>query len=307
MIRPWLLRFHRWVALLFSLPLAVIILSGLFLSFEPILQTSSLRPGTLDFARVAEILTRHDPENRARGLAVLPYENRLVLQGGGREGGIAVDLEAGSAAEPGRWSGALRTARRLHEHFLFDLRWLVTASTIAMLAAVALGVAMGWPRLRNSLRGWHVAVAWCGLPLLVASPLTGLFLAFGISFTSPPPAPPEGRAAPLPLREAVRIVGLEKDLSRLVWLRGRGPQMLARLNEDGRFNVYAVRAGGLAPAPTNWPRLLHEGNYAGTWSGLLNVLISLALAFLLTTGAILWARRRIGRKRHAERMRPALA
>jgi hypothetical protein len=173
-------------------------------------------------------------------------------------------------------------------------------------------------------------------PLVALAPLTGLALAFGITFsgspgaagpTAPPPvasasdpsttsgAPSgeaprgerrggrdgsraggrendEGRRAPaMSLREAARLVGRDHDLSNLIWLRSRGPNLLARLEEGGEAKVYMVRADSLTSAPRNVPRLMHEGNWAGVWSGLINALACVALAILLTTGLIIWARR----------------
>jgi hypothetical protein len=163
-----------------------------------------------------------------------------------------------------------------------------------MILLMVIGIAMGWPRLANSLSGWHKGIAWFLLPLLILSPLTGLFLAWGISFVSAPPA--AARAQPLPLVEAVRKVGAEHDLSNLVWLRSRGGRQLVRLVTNGEYRVYSVTPDGIVPTTRNWVRLLHEGNFAGIWSALMNVVISFALIALMTTGLIIWARRRFRRR-----------
>lgn len=76
--------------------------------------------------------------------------------------------------------------RRIHEKLQFDAEWLVTASTVAMLVLALLGVVMGLPRFSNTLSGWHKGIAWVGMPLIVLSPLTGLFLATSVSFASAP-------------------------------------------------------------------------------------------------------------------------
>ncbi|MGE3918056.1 MAG: PepSY domain-containing protein, partial [Hyphomicrobiaceae bacterium] len=34
-MKPWLLKLHRWLALVFAAPLAVVVGTGLILSFEP--------------------------------------------------------------------------------------------------------------------------------------------------------------------------------------------------------------------------------------------------------------------------------
>jgi uncharacterized iron-regulated membrane protein len=55
-------------------------------------------------------------------------------------------------------------------------------------------------------------------------------------------------------------------------------------------------------------RLFHEGNFAGIWSALMNVVISLALAGLMVTGLVIWARRRFRKRRPrpARTMAPAV-
>lgn len=300
MWKPWLLRLHRWITLVFALPLAIIILSGLVLSFEPIAQVSAIRPGTLTAARIEAILDRHDPEGKARSLSFRAYENRLSIGGVRPDDTIDVDVATGNElTEDGRLSNLFYYARVLHEALLLDLEWLVQVSTIAMLVLIGIGIAMGWPRLANTLSGWHKGTAWVLLPLLILSPLTGLLLAWGVTFTGPPTA----RAEPVAMREALRIAGAQHDLSTLVWLRSRNGRQLIRLAEGGEYRVYAVTPNGLVAGARNWPRLIHEGNFAGIWSGLMNVVISLAFILLMATGLVIWARRRFRRRPSAQRPR----
>jgi len=302
MWKPWLLRLHRWVTLVFAIPLAVILLSGLVLSFEPVAQVTSIAPGSLTLATVEDLLARHDPEGKARSLTFRSYENRMSIGGVRPDDTIDVDVRTGAElTEDGAASNLFYYSRVLHETLMLDLGWLVHVSTMAMLLLVVLGIAMGWPRLANSLSGWHKATAWFLLPLLVLSPLTGLFLAWGISFAGSP----TGRAEPLAVAEAVRVIGARHDLSNLVWLRGRGGRLLARLVVNGEYRVHAVTRDGLEPASRNWPRLLHEGNFAGIWSGLMNVVISIAFVALMTTGLLIWAKRRFRRRPQRTRTQQA--
>jgi uncharacterized iron-regulated membrane protein len=97
--------------------------------------------------------------------------------------------------------------------------------------------------------------------------------------------------------EAVRRVGASHDLSGLVWIRGRGGRLLARVVDRGEYRVFTVTPEGLFPTSRNWVRLLHEGNFAGHWSALMNVMTSLALAALMATGLVIWARRRFRKRR----------
>lgn len=295
-MKPWLLKFHRWIALVFSLPLAVVLVTGLVLSFEPWLVGRAIAPGSLTAAKVQGLLNQHDPGGKARSLVYRSYDSTLTMSVG-RGGGTVVDVATGQKlAGPSALANMLVTTRRLHETLLIDAGWLVIGSTGAMLVLVLLGVLMGWPRFANTVSGWHKAMAWGLLPLIVLSPLTGLFLSFGITFTGSPPVTAGAPGAPMTLLQAVQVLGKDRDLSALVWLRPQGGRILARLVEGGEYRVYAVTPGGVTPTPRNWPRLWHEGNFAGAWSALMNVVISVAMIGLLVTGLWIWLRRQFSRR-----------
>ncbi|MFZ9528957.1 MAG: PepSY domain-containing protein [Burkholderiales bacterium] len=102
-------------------------------------------------------------------------------------GGTLVNTSSGQIeVAPSALAEILGSMRRIHEKLQFDAEWLVTASTVAMLVLALLGVVMGLPRFSNTLSGWHKGIAWVGMPLIVLSPLTGLFLATSVSFASAP-------------------------------------------------------------------------------------------------------------------------
>jgi uncharacterized iron-regulated membrane protein len=265
------------------------------LSFEPWLVTGAIEPGSLSAQQVQALLSRHDPGGQVRSMAHRSYDHTLIL--GSVRDGLVVDTVTGQAL-PGRstLAGIMVTARRLHEKLMVDAGWLVITSAAAMLAVAVLGALMGWPRFRNTLAGWHKAVAWGLLPLIVLSPLTGLLMASGITFTTPPSAAPVSNGVPLKLAEAIQIVAREHDLSSLVWIRPQGRGMLARLAEDGEYRVYAVTRDGVALQRRNWPRLWHEGNFAGAWSAAMNIVISMAMIGLLVTGLWIWLRRAVRRR-----------
>ena len=218
-------------------------------------------------------------------------------------GGTMVDVATGAAvSERSALATLLGTARQIHERLLIDAGWLVTASTLAMLALMLIGILMGIPRIRNTVAGWHKAISWGLLPLVVLSPLTGLCLAWGITLTGS--SGMGGAQAPLPsLTEAVQQLGAEHDLSGLIFLRQQGQKLMARIDEGGEYKVYDVTKNGITPMARNWPRLWHEGNFAGGWSALLNLVTSLALMALLGTGFWIWLRRNL--KLRAARARRA--
>ena len=261
-MKALLLKYHRWLALIFSLPLAVVIVAGLILSVEPIVVGARIKPGTVSAERLIAALERHDAAGKASRLGLEHDTGRLAIGGRGVKP-ANIDLSTGEAAKS---SGAeqtfFRTNRRLHETLMLDAKWLVDISAIAMLVLIAAGLFMGLPTLRNTIVGWHKGVAWFLSPLLILSPLTGLGIAYRISLS--PPAPAAARAAPpQDMISAVRILGATHDLSSLIWIRKRGKSVLARLVEDGEYKIYTVTRDGTVAMPRNWPRLLHEGNWWG--------------------------------------------
>lgn len=304
-MKAWFLKVHRWLALVFALPLAVVIVSGLVLSFEPWLATSAIEPGSLSPERVQALLAQHDPAGKARAIAYRSYDGTLTI-GSGRGGGITVDAASGQVRlGPSAPAAIMGVSRGLHERLMLNAGWLVTTSTAAMLVLVLAGALMGWPRFANTLGGWHKAMAWGLLPLTVLSPLTGLLMAAGVTFTTPPAAP-AASGPPLKLAQAVAILAKDHDLSSLIWMRPQGGRVLARLAEDGEYRVYAVTPAGAVPTERNWPRLWHEGNFAGAWSAAMNVILSLAMIGLTVTGVWIWLRRTL-RKRPRRREADASA
>jgi uncharacterized iron-regulated membrane protein len=290
-LKPWIKRLHLWVALGFALPLIAVIGSGLFLALEPAVKVMA-PPGTVTLERLQTILTAAGPEGERGALFIRGYDGTLTL--GGR-GGKVFDLASATVTEPGALAGAFRTARRLHETLLLDLGWVVEWSTIALLLLAPLGLLLGWPRLRNTVLGWHRLAGWALLPLLVGSPLTGLFLAYGITFTNPAPRLP---GTPPPMIETLRLVAERHDLNGLDWVRPAGAARNVRvLEQSGTATVYRVSATGMEPLPRNWPRLLHEGNWGGLLGSIANLVAAVTLLGLLGTGFYRWARRKLMRRR----------
>ena len=298
MLKNWLYKFHRWLTLLFSVPLAILIVTGFILSFEPI----AIDAGTslIPAETMAAVLAKHDADGKARSLVVRSYAGVVSIGGAQRGAAINVDLATNEpVASPGSLANLFSTSRQLHEKLLIDWGWLVTASTSAMLLLFALGVLMGWPRLRNTLAGWHKGTGWFLLPLLIMSPLTGLFLAYNVTFSSGIPRPPAG-TPPVTLAQAVGIVAATYNLGQVNWIRPLGGALAARVNDNGEMRIFTVTRNGLLPAERNWPRLIHEGNWSRTVAPGINLVISAALILLFSTGIWMWARRKL-------RPRPARA
>ena len=296
MLKAWTLRLHRWLALTFALPLLIVFLTGLILAFEPAIVASTLKPNVVDAAQIEAALAKHDPEGTVERIFVHAPLGTLVL---GDRGGPEIDLATGEQANPPSTSLAVYAlARRIHKTLLLDGDWGVTISTIAMLFLVVIGLVMGTRPLRNTVSGWHTASAWGTLPLILIAPLTGLAMVYKVTFSGPEPLV-AADATPRSIIEAVRIVARERDLATLLSLRLRKNGIEARFIEDGEYRNYAVSTAGLVDKPRNWPKLLHEGNWAGVWSASANAATSLVLMLLLSTGLLMWARRRLRRRRNS--------
>lgn len=302
-MKPYFLRLHRWITLAFAVPLMIVVATGLVLSFEPILYDRAVTGRSLSLAQVETALAKHDADKKANTLNVRAYENVVIAAEGRGGNAMRIDLTTGMLVPATKtlWSDTLLTMRRLHENLLLDVKWVVDWSTIAMLVSMVFGLLMGWPYFRNTLGGWHRGTAWVLMPLLFLSPLTGLAIAYGITFT-PPPTRVEG--PPVPLHEAVKIVAAKHDLANVVWIRPQGGSMRARVYDGGQAKVFAVTRGGLVAGPQSWPRALHEGVWAGSWSAILNVIVSIALIGLMGTGLTIWAKRTL-RPRNRLRERTA--
>jgi uncharacterized iron-regulated membrane protein len=300
MVKAYALRFHRWLALVAAIPLIVVIATGLVLSFEPMAQRMALdQPLTKE--RMLGFLAEHDAAGKTTGLTLRRYDQTLTLAGAGPDGEVEIDLRSGEALDDDNsWSMSevFRTSRRLHETLMLDMEWLVIASTFAMLAMVFIGLLIGWPRLRHTLGGWHSTSAWLVLPLAVISPLTGLAIAYGITFL---PANSGPRPAAVPIKTAIELISDKHDLSEMTSLRVRGGRLVARIYDGSHLSSVIVRADGLQTAPVNWPRAIHEGNWHAWIGGSLNVVASIVFIGLWLTGLIIWTRRKLRQRRPRNR------
>lgn len=308
MTQAILLRLHRWIFVIFAIPLAVIIFTGLILSFQPILQVAGIKPGSITLAQVEGYLAQHDAAGKARGLRIDHYEKTLSIQGAGPDGSVDINLRTGAEADDDSWlTELMRWARPVHEHFVFDLEDItkvpiVLISTIGMVFGMVVGAFMGLPRIRNTISGWHKATAWILLPLLILSPLTGVFMVLRISFAGELP-----RGQAVPILEAVRMIAQKHDLSGLQSIRSRGGRQMAIIADGGARYTYIVSKAGLLAAPSNLPRTFHQGDFWGIWGGVMNVVLSLAFILLMATGMWIWGKRTFRKRRRVRHASPAAA
>jgi sulfite reductase (NADPH) flavoprotein alpha-component len=297
-IKQALLLAHRWAALVLAPLFLLILLSGAVLAFKPIVDdlgagTEPAAAAAVDAASLVALLDRVDPQGAARSVAVGGDGRTVGLQGGGPP--AAFDLATGAAvAAPKAGFDLFDFAKRLHKDLLVGAGILVEIAAYGMVLIVVLGPLLAWPRLRNTLLGWHTVLGWAVLPLAAMLPVTAVLMTLHLGGPALPPAP---AGEPLPLARAIERAAAEADLSHLAMARSfRGNSVLVATRGGPS---YVIAGNQVTPlAGPGLVKALHEGTWAGAWSGALNLVGALALAGLTATGTVSWARRwRQGRRR----------
>ncbi|MFG1477436.1 PepSY domain-containing protein [Xanthobacter sp. V4C-4] len=293
-VRPLLIGLHRWVALVLTPVFLVIIVTGAVLSFRPILSGAAER---------AEAESRVDATALGKLVKTLEAGGPVTMVSLA-EGGRAAIVASPAADIAGQWDIAsatrtragggidvFRTAEQLHKSLLLGLSLVVEAASLAMLAIMLFGPLLAWLRFRNSLMGWHMAVGWCLLPVTLTAPVTAAMLIFSLG--TGPRAPLPRVEKPVGIAEALAVATRNLDTTRLVSARRfRGGTVMVRLAGE-KAGAYVVTGTGVTPLPggPGLVKQIHEGTWAGAWSGGLNVAMSLALLGLTVTGFASWFQR----------------
>ncbi|MDD3447560.1 MAG: sulfite reductase flavoprotein subunit alpha [Gammaproteobacteria bacterium] len=290
--KRFLIQAHRWIALALAPLFLLILLTGAVLAFKPILDAAGNGAETAataaDPAAVAALLERVDPAGRARSVAILP------------DGRVGIDDVGIYDPATGERTGAadtgfdlFGTAERLHKDLLIGAGIVVEIATYGMLLIVAAGPFLAWPRLRRTLMGWHLGLGWALLPLALLLPLTGVLMTLHVGMGEMPQIP--RAAAPIPLVTALERASVEADLGDLRMVRRfRGGTALVMARGTDGTQAYIVSDAGVSALDRsgNWPKAIHEGTWAGAWSGILNLAGAIGLAGLTLTGFLSWFRRR---------------
>lgn len=295
-IRSSLTTLHRWVGLILAPLFLIIVVSGAVLAFKPIVGS---------FAEVSTAASV-DPKalvalvDRLAGRATVSTVEVV-------DAGRAIDVTATDPVVSGRWSIAtgerlgaapgggvdvFGIAEKIHKQLLVGLGLVVEVAAWLMVGLVVVGPFLGWLRLRNTLLGWHAAVGWFLFPLVLLAPLTGVLMSLHVGEGG---TPLPRAAKPVTVAQAMAIAAPTVDLSSLL--------------EAHPFRGGTVMLKTAGPAPSTWvvtdtaaqrleggPSLvkqIHEGTWGGLWSGLLNLVASLALGALTVTGVWSWFARRL--------------
>lgn len=281
---------HRWTALLLAPVFVLILLSGAVLALKPVNDSRSTSVTGLPAATVAQALAQIDPAGKVGMATVAADGQSLILQS--KDPALAGRWDIASLSkqqEAGTdWFG---TAKQLHKNLLLGAGIVVEIACYAMIGIILVGLLLGWPKLRNTLMGWHMGGGWLLLPLVALTPVTGAMMALHIGTATLPPLARGG--PPATLAQGLDAVGAQGDAVISVRQFKQGSVLLAVATADGVASRVVDRQGAVQPmAPGGGlVKQLHEGTWGGVWSGMLNLLAALALSALTVTGLYSWWRR----------------
>ncbi len=284
-----LLKIHRWIAIVFSILFLLVIVSGMVLAFKPVVDAQTAE--RIAVPTLIKALNAADPAGKAGAVAIAGDASVFSLSGRGRGPSGNFDMQSGTKLSEAGFD-LFSFTRRLHENLLIGADWLVTATTIAMVFLIVSGLFFGWRTLRNNATGWHLGLGWLSLPLLALTPVTGLLMAFHLGMPQLPDYTPASR--PLPLAEAITIASQHADLSGLSLARNfrAGAVMLTTRTDSGNAQYIVSGQGEFrSMSGPGWVRSLHEGTWAGAWSGILTLISTFPLLGLMGTGLWTWWRR----------------
>lgn len=316
---------HRWAALVFAPLFLVILLSGAFLACKPLWeawQADQPQPGLTPQAWIQALETL-DSRGQAGNASLSPDGQRLMLQGRSPESRKTYDARTLEPL-PNQDRDWFEVAKGLHKTLLLQADPLVEAATYALTAVLALGLLLGWPRLKPQLHqwgwmDWHQGLGWLLAPLVLLTPVTAILMILhigtgapgGLGGGRPGPGNQEGgKPRVIALAQAVTLAeatGAPVTIRQVRRFR-QGAVLIFAQGQDGRPLRLAVDAKGRVRPLEAKPGLvkqLHEGTWAGPWSGLLNLLAALVLSALLVTGLGAWLARKGwgGRRRNPGKRR----
>ncbi len=280
------LRFaHRWVGLILAPIFLVLLLSGAILAFKPIVHDGARLGTPLSPETLIATLQRLDPASEATRLALNADGTILTFQSPSHPQGVRALSQTGEIL-PGEGFNLFQWAKKIHEGLALDADALMELAAYAMLALALAGPLMTRPWWRNLPMGWHVAAGWALWPLLVLAPLTGLMMAWHVGQT---PHPIDSSSPPPSIVRAIEAASQDKTFAveNLVEARPHkkgGLMLVARGATEQRAVVDG--SGRFFPLALPLPKAVHEGTWAGKWSGFLNLLGLAAMGTLLTSGLL---------------------
>ena len=293
-MKSFLLKLHRYIGLALAPFMVIILVTGMILAFKPILAPSiSQQPVAENAAQLVQAVERLNNNNiRINSLELDQDGERFWITGGGVRSQSAYALSDGSFIGTGGMSNDFfQTVKSLHKSFLLDAETLVEWLSYLMAAVIVIGFfILMKPRFRKTLMSWHNALGVWLLPLWLVLPVTGVLMTIMIG--GPDVEQFSQNSATIPVMvEHLQETGQLEQLVSITSLKG-GRYMMVNLMSDAGLETVQIDADTLVASPvelnTYIPKVLHEGTWAGAFSGWLNFLVAGALLFFTGSGVYSW-------------------
>lgn len=292
-----LIQLHRWLTLILLPLFATLMISGGLLAFEPIIKQWTSGPAASEPVAadtLVQFLQQIDSRGQSRHLEL--EANAVVAVEFSRQGQreqFAFDLASGEQIEQ-RFTSAefFHTVRSLHKNLWLNLPIVVEITSYALLLVLIVGPLLAWPRLRHTLIGWHTVAGWMAVPLVLMLTVTGVLLTLNIA--TPDLSAIDRDERRVSLAQAIERTAAHTQLEGVHSAERRQRTAVIVSGVDAQGDAYYLVTQQEVIRLANYPGLvaeLHEGTWAGGWSGALNLLAALALLMLMVTGLLSWARR----------------
>ncbi|HXV17758.1 MAG TPA: PepSY-associated TM helix domain-containing protein [Gemmatimonadaceae bacterium] len=285
-------RFHRWMAIGLSPVIALILLSGLFLSARPSMEPKRVnRAAPVDVPALQALVAKVDKSGEARNLFVNQAHTtfELARQDHSRIGVYDIHTGMPVPSQPDYESDrdAFDVAQGIHDNLGLGLGWLTSLGSFAIVLIAAIGPFLSRKAGRGTILGTHVKTGWVLMPLALYLPATLVMMRMEL------PRRMDRSSPPLPVATVLQQASSQADLSDLIIVQSFPGWSFLMVNKaPGRLRLQNGTVTPLKNRVTRLGRTLHTGAWGGIWGGVINAVSACVLLWMLTTGVISTLRRR---------------
>ena len=297
-IKSTIFKLHRWIGIGLAPLFLIIALSGAVLALKPMQTPNTMLPVTsVSGQQLIELLDVIDPSGeRVEATGIDPASGLINIRSSDPQIAGPYDPISSKRIDSPEQSPSFdlfEFAEHLHKDLLVGADLLIQVASYLMLILVAAAPFLAWPILRNNLMGWHRGLGWVLLPIVLMLPLTGILMSLHIGMPElPRMSQPDAR---LSLQQALTLAQQSYRLDELHSVRRfRGGSVLMEMHDGQNESLLVVTDQSVTPIDPDGGlvKTLHEGTWAGPWSGSVNLLGAVALSLLTLTGSLSWLRRR---------------
>lgn len=312
-LKPTLFKLHRWIGVGLAPLFLLIALSGAVLALKPMQQqTPAAATEAAAVPHLINLLEQLDPLGQEiNAVSIDAATNQVNVRSQNPQIQGQFDLASGARISGGEQAESFdlfEIAKHLHKELLLGADILIQVASYLMLLIVITAPLLAWPRLRNNLMGWHRGAGWLLLPVVLMLPLTGVLMSLHVGMPELPRMSQPG--ASLSLTQALQMAQQDQDLKGLNMARRfrGGSVLLSITGAQGKRSLFVTDQAVTPVNPQgNLVKTLHEGNWAGAWSGALNLMGAMALSLLSLTGFISWRRRQLKRRKRQLKLKDRFA